>query len=47
MYSGMALDSMIPQARGNLELMMERQLELRREETKAIHSYVLISPPHD
>ena len=28
------------QARGNLELMMRRQLELRREETKAIHSYV-------
>ena len=27
------------QARGNLELMMRRQLELRREETKAIHSY--------
>ncbi|OJA16195.1 hypothetical protein AZE42_00031 [Rhizopogon vesiculosus] len=26
------------QARGNLELMMERQLELRREETKNIHS---------
>ncbi|KAI0943779.1 hypothetical protein AcW1_002861 [Taiwanofungus camphoratus] len=26
------------QARGNLELMMQRQLELRREETKAIHS---------
>ncbi|TFY59243.1 hypothetical protein EVJ58_g5897 [Rhodofomes roseus] len=25
------------QARGNLELMMRRQLELRREETKAIH----------
>ncbi|KAK7694986.1 hypothetical protein QCA50_002174 [Cerrena zonata] len=25
------------QARGNLELMMKRQLELRREETKAIH----------
>ena len=30
------------QARGNLELMMRRQLELRREETKAIHKYVLI-----
>lgn len=29
---------MIPQARGNLELMMKRQLELRREETKTIHS---------
>ena len=28
------------QARGNLELMMRRQLEVRREETKAIHSYV-------
>ncbi|GBE83433.1 MED7 protein-domain-containing protein [Sparassis latifolia] len=26
------------QARGNLELMMKRQLELRREETKAIHA---------
>lgn len=26
------------QARGNLELMMQRQLELRREETKNIHS---------
>ncbi|TFK83179.1 hypothetical protein K466DRAFT_647727 [Polyporus arcularius HHB13444] len=26
------------QARGNLELMMRRQLELRREETKAIHT---------
>ncbi|KAI0335806.1 hypothetical protein GY45DRAFT_704555 [Cubamyces sp. BRFM 1775] len=26
------------QARGNLELMMRRQLELRREETKTIHS---------
>ncbi|KAG1760373.1 MED7 protein-domain-containing protein [Suillus occidentalis] len=26
------------QARGNLELMMQRQLELRREETKSIHS---------
>ncbi|KAH7914785.1 MED7 protein-domain-containing protein [Hygrophoropsis aurantiaca] len=25
------------QARGNLELMMQRQLELRKEETKAIH----------
>jgi len=25
------------QARGNLELMMRRQLELRRQETKAIH----------
>lgn len=28
------------QARGNLELMMRRQLELRREETKAIHTCV-------
>jgi len=26
------------QARGNLELMMKRQLELRREETKALHT---------
>ncbi|KAI0705342.1 MED7 protein-domain-containing protein [Earliella scabrosa] len=26
------------QARGNLELMMRRQLELRREETKAVHT---------
>lgn len=26
------------QARGNLERMMERQLEIRREETKAIHT---------
>ncbi|KAF8898944.1 MED7 protein-domain-containing protein [Infundibulicybe gibba] len=26
------------QARGNLELMMKRQLELRKEETKALHS---------
>ena len=26
------------QARGNLELMMRRQVELRREETKTIHS---------
>ncbi|PCH36921.1 hypothetical protein WOLCODRAFT_140644 [Wolfiporia cocos MD-104 SS10] len=26
------------QARGNLELMMKRQLELRREETRAIHA---------
>ena len=28
------------QARGNLELMMQRQLELRKEETKAIHACV-------
>ena len=28
------------QARGNLELMMQRQLELRKEETKAIHTCV-------
>lgn len=27
------------QARGNLELMMRRQLELRKEETKTIHAY--------
>lgn len=26
------------QARGNLELMMKRQLELRREETKILHT---------
>lgn len=26
------------QARGNLELMMKRQLELRREETKTVHT---------
>ena len=32
------------QARGNLELMMRRQLELRREETKAVHTYVPLSP---
>ena len=32
------------QARGNLELMMRRQLELRREETKAVHAYVPFSP---
>ena len=31
------------QARGNLELMMRRQLELRREETKAIHTCVLLA----
>ncbi len=30
------------QARGNLELMMGRQVELRREETIAIHAYVLL-----
>jgi mediator of RNA polymerase II transcription subunit 7 len=28
------------QARGNLELMMKQQLELRREETKALHTCV-------
>ena len=28
------------QARGNLELIMKRQLELRKEETKALHMYV-------
>ena len=33
------------QARGNLELMMRRQLELRREDTKAIHSCVLFFAP--
>ena len=32
------------QARGNLELMMRRQLELRREETKTIHAWVVLSP---
>ena len=30
------------QARANLELMMRRQLELRREETRAIHECVLL-----
>ena len=30
------------QARGNLELMMRRQLELRKEETKAIHACVCL-----
>jgi len=29
------------QARASLELMMKRQLEHRREETRAIHEYVL------
>ena len=29
------------QARASLELVMKRQLELRREETRAIHEYVL------
>ena len=33
------------QARGNLELMMQRQLELRREETKAIHACVCSCSP--
>ena len=33
------------QARGNLELMMRRQLELRREDTKTIHSCVLLFAP--
>jgi mediator of RNA polymerase II transcription subunit 7 len=28
------------QARGNLELMMRRQLDLRREETRVLHGYV-------
>lgn len=28
------------QARASLELMMERQLELRKEETRAIHEFV-------
>ena len=28
------------QARASLELMMKRQLELRREETRAIHEFV-------
>ncbi|KIK70820.1 hypothetical protein GYMLUDRAFT_148414 [Collybiopsis luxurians FD-317 M1] len=32
------------QARGNLELMMRRQLELRKEETRAIHSQVVSRP---
>ncbi|OJT14055.1 Mediator of RNA polymerase II transcription subunit 7 [Trametes pubescens] len=31
------------QARGNLELMMRRQVELRKEETKTIHSYARLS----
>jgi mediator of RNA polymerase II transcription subunit 7 len=31
------------QARSNLELMMKRQLELRREETQAIHECAVIS----
>ena len=31
------------QARASLELMMKRQLELRREETRAIHEFVQIS----
>ncbi|RPD76076.1 hypothetical protein L226DRAFT_461028 [Lentinus tigrinus ALCF2SS1-7] len=35
---GVANDLRPVQARGNLELMMRRQLELRREETKAIHA---------
>ncbi len=34
------------QARGNLELMMRRQLELRREETKTIHSCVSFFATH-
>lgn len=29
-----------PKARVNLELMMKRQLQLRRDETLAIHKYV-------
>ncbi|SJL06291.1 uncharacterized protein ARMOST_09627 [Armillaria ostoyae] len=32
------------QARGNLELIMKRQLELRREETAALHAYDRSSP---
>jgi hypothetical protein len=33
-------DGYPPKARVNLELMMKRQLDLRREETKALHAYV-------
>jgi hypothetical protein len=32
------------QARSNLEMMMRRQLELRREETNTLHQYVPFSP---
>jgi len=34
-------DKLSSQARSNLESMMERQIELRKEETRAIHSYAV------